>query len=443
MRCACGNVFNTDDSHIGKALRCRCGRTVTIARPPEEYAKTEQQAKARATPDPKAKPAALRRWRLHVGSTLRHAVTDSVLAMASRRHVRRWTARLTWLYFAAMLVTWVLLVQTSEQFLPATLLAYGPRFLLLAPLALLLPLALFTVRGALIPLALAALVGIGPIMGGHVSRHSLFRAMPASPPAGTVRVLTYNTMGLSLIAERLPDLLSLRPDFMAFQECSEQLFAVLERTRALSVVRMGGLCTASRWPILFTDSMPRRDLIRSASNGTTGSAMLQRAAVATPHGTMFFVNLHLETARKGLSGYLGKGGFIPDNVDELLDQERRERGVSNADRLESNVWMRERESERAALWSVRGDKSVPVIVAGDFNLPAESTIYRRHWGDYTDAFASSGTGFGFSKSEGLLLHIRVDHILTNTAGPTPAGAWMGRDYGSDHLPVIADLRLRR
>lgn len=363
--------------------------------------------------------------------------------MASRRLVRRWTARLTWLYFAAMLLAWLLLVQTSEQFLPATLLAYGPRFLLLAPLALLVPLALFTVRGALIPLALAALVGVGPIMGGHVSRHSLFRPMPASPPAGTVRVLSYNTMGLSLMAERLPELLALRADFMAFQECGEPLFEALQRTRALSVVRLGSLCTASRWPILFTDSMPRRDLIRSASNGTTGSAMLQRAAVATPHGTMFFVNLHLETARKGLSGYLGEGGFIPDNVDELLNEERNERQVSNADRLESNVWMRERESERAALWSVRGDKTVPVIVAGDFNLPAESTIYRRHWGGYTDAFAASGTGFGFSKSEGLLLHIRVDHILANTAGPTPAGAWTGPDYGSDHLPVIADLKLRR
>lgn len=33
LRCTCGETFQADDAHIGKAVRCRCGRILQIARP--------------------------------------------------------------------------------------------------------------------------------------------------------------------------------------------------------------------------------------------------------------------------------------------------------------------------------------------------------------------------------------------------------------------------
>lgn len=368
--------------------------------------------------------------------------TDSLLAVGSRRRARRYTARLAWLYLAVMFAAWFVLVQFSEQFLPATLLAYGPRFVLLAPLVLLIPAALFAVRSALLPLTLAALVCLGPIMGGRVSRHSLFRPLPDAPPARAIRVLSFNTFGESLVHERLPEILALRPDLIAFQECGNRLWDALERITTLHAVRYHGLCTASRWPIVAVDSMPRQDLLRSAINGSTGSALLQRHSIESPHGLIIFVNLHLETPRKGLTGYTRSDGFIPDDLGSLLNEKSlpTDADISNAERLAANVSIRERETERASLWSIRGDKSVPVIVAGDFNMPVESTIYRRFWATYTDAFEAAGSGFGFSKIEGFLLRARIDHILENPAAPRPVGTWIGPDFGSDHRPVIADLQ---
>ena len=81
-----------------------------------------------------------------------------------------------------------------------------------------------------------------------------------------------------------------------------------------------------------------------------------------------------------------------------------------------------------------------MLVAGGFNLPVESTIYRAYWRDLRNAFEETGTGFGWSKGEGKLLRIRIDHVLGNATAPRPVGTWLGPDWGSDHRPVIADLR---
>ena len=71
---------------------------------------------------------------------------DALRAVASHRPLRRWTARLVWLWTVSVAVVWLLLITTSESFLPAMLLAYGPRFVVLAPFVLLIPAALFFCR---------------------------------------------------------------------------------------------------------------------------------------------------------------------------------------------------------------------------------------------------------------------------------------------------------
>src|SRR5688500_18311194 len=156
VRCACGNEFNTSDSHIGKQLRCRCGRVLTIARPVNEYT---------ATAPPSVPPVTARS---------RERKSKAQGASAARTSKSRWpsaalwTARLAWGSLALTVFAWWMLVMKSEEWLLATLLLYGPRWPLALPLVLLVPLAVLAwprVLQTMLPLALSALVIAWPIMG--------------------------------------------------------------------------------------------------------------------------------------------------------------------------------------------------------------------------------------------------------------------------------------
>ncbi len=456
VRCACGIEYNTDDTHIGKQIKCRCGRVVTIARPKEEYAEAYVGAEAasRATREAAAKAEAKRaakvrrrQWRRNGWRSIRvglsHAAIGAVLGMwratTSSRKWRRWTSKVVWGWLASCIALWALLAWKSESYIPAIFLAYGPRFLLLTPFAALIPFAIAFARVMLVPLALSLLIIIGPVMGGRVSFRTLGKAMPARPPANTVRIVTYNVDGGMLAVGRFDELLdATHPDVVAVQECGEMIRDTLAALAQWHFSYYAGLCTLSKWPITNVDSMPRADFARLRQFGAGGAAMVIRYTLATPHGALRVVNLHLETARKGLEStvftrYADSDVNASDTVTTANEELRADR------RLMLNTTIRDRESERASVWAEHGDRTMPTIIVGDFNLPVESEIFQRHWRGFNDAFERVGTGFGWSKQEGTLLRIRIDHVLSNQFAPQPRGVWLGRDYGSDHRPVIADL----
>ena len=370
---------------------------------------------------------------------------DSWLDAKSRRALKRWSTRLAWAWTLFVGLTWLLLITTSERFLPATLLAYGPRFVMLAPFLILIPMTLVAARRALVPLTLALLVVIGPIMGWRLSWRSAFTEFATSPPPGAMRVISYNAMiGVEVSRGLRAALEDLRPDVVALQECGSALWDSVRAMPEWHSARTSGTCTLSRWPITSVDTMPRGDFAQISALGYGGAGNAVRHLIETPYGPMVVVNVHLETARKGLYAFLGKNpallkvlGIKPMSSRRVLNA----RGTAD-DRAVLNAEIRDRESARATAWALQGDRPIPVIVAGDFNLPVESTIFRRHWGKYVDAFEASGTGFGFTKQEGELLRIRIDHILGNAYAPEPIGSWLGPDLGSDHRMVIADLRWR-
>ena len=92
-------------------------------------------------------------------------------------------------------------------------------------------------------------------------------------------------------------------------------------------------------------------------------------------------------------------------------------------------------SRRAANWVTQG--GTPAIVAGDFNTPAESAIFRQYWSDLDDAFAEAGLGYGGTRVL-RWFRVRIDHVLT-TGALRAVRAEVGADLGSDHLPLIADF----
>jgi vancomycin resistance protein VanJ len=83
---------------------------------------------------------------------------------------------------------------------------------------------------------------------------------------------------------------------------------------------------------------------------------------------------------------------------------------------------------------------MPTLLAGDFNTPIDSDIFRSAWTGYTDAFNFAGIGVGTTYRV-KRTWTRIDHILFNNDWQCRQ-CWLGPDVGSPHLPVIADLERR-
>ena len=506
VRCACGIAYHTSDEHVGKKLPCRCGRTVDVVRPAEHKPPITSTSSAKrgsrsnelfAAEASTSHSGSRRRKRSHhegdaapgflasfskyreerkarrSSSAHRSSGGASTSSSARRRRTpngmfgRVWqpisiwlastlrplffgapfnraVAALAWGYLAAVTLSWFMLVFTSERVLPGTIIAYGPRFLSLYPLLLLAPLSALFARATLWPLLLGSWVAFVPLMGARFSPTTLFAAHNAGPPApGTLRILTFNAEGGARLAFDLPIMLrEQQPDIVTFQECGDRLWDALEGMKGWYSRHYSNLCTASRWPIADMEMMPRADLARIHELGFGGTGLVMRSSIDTPRGPLVLINLHLETARKGLEGMLSNGAAaLDDPLNVAVD--KRDEAVqpepSQFQRFEINALIRNAESQRASRYASQNITRAPIIVAGDFNLPVESTIFQDHWRAFTDAFEAKGNGLGWSKREGRWLRIRIDHVLTNDAGPKPVHVEIGPDYSSDHLPVIVDL----
>ena len=315
------------------------------------------------------------------------------------------------LYLAAVAVIAVLLCAFADAFWPATLLAFGPRWIWGAPLVVLVPAALAAGdrrRRLLAALAVAAAIWVGPILDlrlpvARLGRLGLTRDL---------RVMTYNIGGGEMDPEALrAQVRELGPDLFAVQERSFPFAG-----KGIPAMPYSGSCGSeqclwSRFPITSTDARDPADLL--ARHGSGSIALYQ---VRSPRGPLRVLNVHLATVREGVASVM----------------QRAFRGVPA---LEENTRERALESEIARAYADRGSGSL--LVMGDFNLPVESAIYRRSWGSLPNAL--SETGFGLVSTKHTRWHgVRIDHVL---AGPgwQVLRAWVGPGLGGDHRPVLADL----
>jgi endonuclease/exonuclease/phosphatase family metal-dependent hydrolase len=304
----------------------------------------------------------------------------------------------------------------GDRVLLGTVLLFIGRWVFLLPLTVLVPAALYCRRILLVPLLVAGLVVLGPIMGGRTGWRRLIPA-PAGMP---MRVVSFNTDGADFVAMLLPDLLvNWNPDIVAFQECSPRLAEAVRTSPGWNHHVSQDLCLLSRYPIRSAEVMDRSNLesVRQSKTSEIGGAgFVVRFLIETPRGLIRVGSLHLETPRKGLEGLVVDGDFR---------------------RLRLNTEIRDLESRLARRWVNEG--TVPLIVLGDFNTPEESRIFQTHWGDLTDAFSTAGRGLGMTKYNGWV-RARIDHVLTSEEWHVNR-ATVGPDAHSDHRPLIADLTL--
>jgi len=159
---------------------------------------------------------------------------------------------------------------------------------------------------------------------------------------------------------------------------------------------------------------------RENLEGVGGSALVATFSLDVRGRTIHVTNVHLETPRAGLE--LMRAGLVAEGA-EILRQKS---------------LLREIELRRAERWG--RERGHPALVVGDFNTPPESRHLRRIWADWTDAFGHAGFGIGGTRLNGWI-RARIDYVMADDHW-TIVGAWTGEPVGSDHLPLVARLRLR-
>jgi endonuclease/exonuclease/phosphatase (EEP) superfamily protein YafD len=466
VHCVCGELIHSTDEHIGRSIRCRCGRKVELKRPAASAPprdETRHRDGGRRDGDSGSR-------RRH-GESHRHGARGTVLgvdhgrlggmrrrlsafaadvsdvvylvsAELTHRSLRtRLTAWSTWAWLLSMLVTWALIATMSDRWLPATMLAYGPRWVALLPLLVLLPACLLRSRRSLPVLVLGAVVALVPVMGFAVSIPRAGLSPSSTVHAGGVRIVSLNASGGGVVARRLTALLAqYNPQVLSIQECGPELADSLAHRAGWHVIATGSLCTASLWPVAFVDSMPASGAFGATFGSANASAVvageLLRVTVARPAGAFHVINVHLEPTRTGVRALL--------HGDDVLPYEESGMGAAlqtGNERRAQRIDRRERDMEQAAAWAQR-DVETPTIVAGDFNVPSDTYLYRRYWRALENAFDARGVGMGVTRVRGLLRD-RIDHVLVTPAFLSTRGAWVGPDVGADHRPVIVDLEARR
>jgi endonuclease/exonuclease/phosphatase family metal-dependent hydrolase len=333
----------------------------------------------------------------------------------------RWVRRLLWGYLALMIGVAALIQWTGDRWWLGTILLFGPRWIWGLPLAPLLLGALLPLRmarlGTLLPpwIASAALLA-WPIMGWQPRLGNRTAIEPSD-----LRVLSYNIGSESLSAYSTVKLKNLRwlvdfvrADVAVFQECNasdEDLKVVFPE---FDVHSGFDACLVTRYVITKTDLRDREDI-----RALHGSGVIDRYELLTPAGPISVLNLHLATVRKGMEQILNDPLGLPAALD----------GV-NA--------LRRAESAAARTWAARA--TMPQLIAGDFNMPQESRIYRQYWQGFGNALSDCGSSYDYTKVSGSS-GIRIDHVLYDSA-MVCTSAYVLSSLGGDHLPVFATLRRR-
>jgi vancomycin resistance protein VanJ len=288
----------------------------------------------------------------------------------------------------------------------ATLLLFGPRWMLGVPLPLLVVLALIWRRRMLGVLALAMVILLVPFMG-------LVVHWPAgSDTPISFRLLTFNVSRRLVDIPRLAQMIAeTHPDLVVLQEGDQ--YADYHWPRDWQTIVQDEFIVASPWPLKKREFLPHPWALTTK--------VVARFEVQAPGRTVQLFDIHLRTPRAGLDAVLKRKNDATQKLDNVLEER-------NVESITTSRWIA----------SFEGAK----LVAGDFNMPVESAIFRRDWTGLNNAFSESGLGFGYTKLTDigpLRYGTRIDHVLYDDQWQC-VRAWVGENLGSDHLPLFADFR---
>ncbi|WP_214169509.1 endonuclease/exonuclease/phosphatase family protein [Geoanaerobacter pelophilus] len=316
-------------------------------------------------------------------------------------------------YFIIVIIAWVLVLAVGDLWWPITFLLFAPRWLFALPAVFFIPFALLINRRLLLPLVVALLIILGPFMGFNVTINKI-----SKPVAKPLRIVTCNLQNGKFDLNALNALIqNTQPEIVALQELPSNI--IIKSLDGWQHLLEGDLHIYSRYPVTAGDfikaNVPKHKWPRTCFLYCT---------VKAPSGDLTFCTVHMPSPRYGLQAILDKSTLINLKRKKLL--------------IDETEYRRQKSLEISAIVD---NLPSPKVVAGDFNMPVESTIYRKYWSAYQNVFSQRGFGYGWTEwvsVRSIPVGVRIDHVLIGK-GLTPLVCETGTDVGSDHLPVIADI----
>jgi vancomycin resistance protein VanJ len=308
-------------------------------------------------------------------------------------------------YVVAVLALWWMHWSYVDDWWFPTVLSFGPTYLYLAPMVLLVPAGAIWYRRSLWPLAAAALIIVFPIMN---LRLGAIAAGPPSSDSQSLRILTCNVFRQKDLARLKTFVETENADLLLLQEAPAEALGILDLGESWHCKQWGELVIASRYPI--TDSSEH-----SAPLSSFRQLMLT-CEIAMPGRKVRVSCIHFMTLRPGLSAVLERNRNSPQIVTE-----------NNAERWSDAIFVGNH---------LENDKTASIL-AGDFNTTTEGQILARICPYWHNAFSEVGRGLGWTKR--TRWHgVRIDHILASEECRFQDCRVLG-DVGSDHRPVVATV----
>lgn len=331
-------------------------------------------------------------------------------------------AFVAWAYPVTLALVIAMLRFAAPRLWQAELGLYVPRLLFAAPLPIITILLLaLRMRRALLSQVIAAGLVLFPLMGLELPSSQ----PPLNPQAPPFRVLSYNPNfaagGQDAVVREVT---AIDPDIVLFQQLffTDQLTKALRATYA-DIRTDGEFFIASRFPIRSAKLPERLSYQRRAR-----SPRFIRYQVDASFGPLVIYNVHPASPREQIAA-ARSGGFRHAIRSGAL--------FSLADRPDIEGDSGLRALQVLTMTSTADRETLPLIIAGDTNLPTLSPLLAR-FAKYQDGFAAAGSGFGYTfPSDRPWMRIdRIfasDHLQFRSFG-------VGCGLVSDHRCVYADLQ---
>ncbi|MDX1966122.1 MAG: endonuclease/exonuclease/phosphatase family protein [Planctomycetaceae bacterium] len=339
-------------------------------------------------------------------------------------------ARVVWalsgLNLATVIAGLLLLFVVSERWWLGTVLTYLPRAPWAVPSILLALAGLFWHRPSLWANVLALLLILGPVMEFRAPWLADARSgPPVAAAAHSLRFVSANVQGYKPdFAGVLTEVAKFKPDVVVLQEARGEHRLLVEFFPDWHRLHVDYFWIGSRYPLTLKHTCQT-----AAFDRVTGLV----AEIETPDGPVIVADVHQMTARRGL---------LSLSPSELVS------GAAQSE-LEEFQMLRMAESAELREQIRQHNPGLPLIVAGDFNTPASSSLFQREWGDLTSAYDIAGTGYGYTspvKAQSYWLSYvpwaRIDHILCSPDWHI-RDCRIGAGRGSDHHLIYAELVLPR
>jgi endonuclease/exonuclease/phosphatase family metal-dependent hydrolase len=190
----------------------------------------------------------------------------------------------------------------------------------------------------------------------------------------------------------------------------------------------GQFILASRYPIADVHFPPKIPHL-----GHMRSPRCIRYRLSTPAGIVQVYNVHPISPREALDELHGEGLRSEILSGRIFD------AAEQAPTVMANATLRVAQMREVALDA--GQADVPVIIAGDTNLPQLSWALGHWLGGFQDGFSEVGSGFGYTFPAPKHPWMRIDRVLANQRLRFSRFV-VSRVHASDHFAVVADLEVQ-